>query len=62
MTAIAVAGTVRARAIAAGAEAWLEGLPDLVASFERDWAMTVGRGAEVLTLTPGPSPTAEGEG
>jgi len=34
---------VRKRAIAAGAEAWLEGLPALVEAIERGWSIEVGR-------------------
>ena len=34
---------VRNKAIAAGAEAWLEHLPELIAAIERDWHITVGR-------------------
>jgi streptomycin 6-kinase len=38
-----VPATVRAKALAAGAHAWLAALPALVADLERDWSMTVGR-------------------
>lgn len=34
---------VRKRAIAAGAEAWLDGLPALVEAIERGWSIEVGR-------------------
>jgi streptomycin 6-kinase len=34
---------VRAKAVAAGAQSWLDGLPSLVARFARDWSLTVGR-------------------
>lgn len=34
---------VRNRALAAGAEAWLDGLPELVAELEREWELRVGR-------------------
>jgi streptomycin 6-kinase len=39
---------VRAKAMTAGAGRWLEDLPSLIASLERQWSMTVGR-----TLTGG---------
>jgi streptomycin 6-kinase len=32
---------VRNRAIAEGAQAWLDGLPELLAELEREWAMTI---------------------
>jgi streptomycin 6-kinase len=41
--AIAVSEATRKRAIAAGAGAWLEKLPGLVASLEAEWTITVGR-------------------
>jgi streptomycin 6-kinase len=34
---------VRRRALAAGAAAWLDELPSLIADLEREWAITVGR-------------------
>jgi streptomycin 6-kinase len=34
---------VRNKAEAVGAEAWVDDLPDLIASFEREWSITVGR-------------------
>ena len=34
---------VRNKALAAGAERWLDDLPGLIASLERDWRITVGR-------------------
>jgi streptomycin 6-kinase len=34
---------VRDKALAAGALAWLDGLPELVAGLEREWAIVVGR-------------------
>ena len=34
---------VRNKALAAGAAAWLDELPGLIASLERDWQITVGR-------------------
>lgn len=40
---IAVPEVVRNKALAAGAEPWLDELPALVASLEREWAITVGR-------------------
>jgi streptomycin 6-kinase len=43
MGVIEVPKVVRRKAIAAGAEAWLEGLPDLVADLEAEWEITVGR-------------------
>ncbi|MDX6319651.1 MAG: streptomycin 6-kinase, partial [Nocardioidaceae bacterium] len=33
---------VRRKALNAGAERWLDDLPDLVAGLERDWSITVG--------------------
>lgn len=44
-----VPGTVREKARAAGAQAWLIGLPSLIAGLERDWSMTVGRAYEDAT-------------
>lgn len=38
-----VPGTVRAKAVAAGAGQWLDDLPSLVADLERDWSIVVGR-------------------
>lgn len=40
---IDVPGVVRAKADAAGAPDWVDGLPALVAGLERDWSITVGR-------------------
>jgi streptomycin 6-kinase len=40
---IEVPPVVRAKAEAAGAHAWLDGLPALVAGLERDWQITTGR-------------------
>ena len=34
---------VRAKALAAGADAWLAGLPGLIAALSREWSITVGR-------------------
>jgi streptomycin 6-kinase len=34
---------VRNEAVAAGAQWWLDGLPDLIGGLERDWSMRVGR-------------------
>ncbi len=39
---MAVPAVVRNKALAAGAESWLRGLPDLVASLQREWSVTVG--------------------
>jgi streptomycin 6-kinase len=39
----AVPDAVRAKAVAAGADGWLDELPDIVAGLERDWGITVGR-------------------
>jgi streptomycin 6-kinase len=39
---VEVPETVRAFALAAGADDWLAGLPDLVARLERDWRIAVG--------------------
>ncbi len=36
--------TVRRKALVADASSWLAGLPAVVASLERDWSITVGRG------------------
>jgi streptomycin 6-kinase len=38
-----VPGVVRNRAVAAGAEAWLDDLPGLLAGLARDWGLAVGR-------------------
>lgn len=40
---IDVPDPVRAKAIAAGADAWLAGLPDLIADLSRQWSIAVGR-------------------
>lgn len=40
---IEVPAVVRNKAVAAGAERWLDELPALVASLEREWGITVGR-------------------
>jgi streptomycin 6-kinase len=40
---IEVSAVVRNKARSAGAEDWLEGLPELVASLEADWSVAVGR-------------------
>ena len=40
---LTVPGAVQAKAVAAGAAGWLDGLPGLVAGLERDWDITVGR-------------------
>jgi streptomycin 6-kinase len=40
---IEVPDVVRRKALVAGAEAWLDEIPSLVARFERDWELTVGR-------------------
>ncbi len=39
----AVPPAVRSKALVHGAHRWLEDLPSLVAGFERDWSVTVGR-------------------
>jgi streptomycin 6-kinase len=39
---MAVPAVVRSKALAAGAESWLRGLPDLVVSLEREWSVTAG--------------------
>ena len=39
---IELPAVVRNKAIAAGAEWWIDALPEIVASLERDWAITVG--------------------
>src|SRR5207244_3088885 len=38
----AVPAVVRGKALAFGAGQWLRDLPDLIASLERDWSITVG--------------------
>ena len=43
---ITVRDVVRNKALAAGAGEWLRDLPDLVASLERDWSISVGRAYE----------------
>lgn len=40
---------VRNKALAHGAEAWLDGLPTLVSDLERDWGLSVGRVFESAT-------------
>jgi hypothetical protein len=40
---VRVPETVRAKAVAAGAQQWLRDLPSLVAGLELDWSITVGR-------------------
>ena len=40
---IEVPALVRNKAVAAGAEEWIERLPALVSSLEADWSITVGR-------------------
>ena len=40
---MAVPAVVRNKALAAGADSWLRGLPDLVAVLEQEWAVIVGR-------------------
>jgi streptomycin 6-kinase len=40
---IAVPDVVRNKAVLVGAAAWVDALPDLVASIERDWSIVVGR-------------------
>ena len=48
---------VRAKALAAGAHAWLAGLPRLVAGLEREWGLRLGKvydgGTEALVLAAG---------
>jgi streptomycin 6-kinase len=41
---LSIPGPVRALAEACGAEAWLDGLPALIARLEREWSITVGAG------------------
>jgi len=38
-----LSAVVRAKALAAGAAQWIDDLPELVASLERDWSIVVGR-------------------
>jgi streptomycin 6-kinase len=40
---VLVPEVVRNKALAAGATAWLDGLPGLIADLERDWGVTIGR-------------------
>ncbi len=40
---VEVPPVVRNKALAAGAEQWIDDLPDLVASLEREWSIAVGR-------------------
>jgi streptomycin 6-kinase len=58
-----IPAVVRNKALAAGAGSWLDELPGLIASLERDWRITVGRPfpdateafvAEALPASPGP--------
>lgn len=55
---IDVPGPVREKALAAGADGWLAGLPDLVADLAREWGLTIGRtfpdGTESLVVEAGP--------
>ena len=44
---IEVPSVVRNKALAAGAEDWLEQLPGLVSSLEADWSIAVGLTYEV---------------
>jgi streptomycin 6-kinase len=39
---VEVGAVVREKALANGAEAWLENLPGLIAELERDWSLTIG--------------------
>jgi hypothetical protein len=41
---------VRNKAMAAGAAHWIDDLPHLIASVERDWQLTVGRPWNVRPL------------
>src|SRR5256714_459312 len=43
LVAVLVPEVVRNKALAAGATAWLDGLPGLIADLERDWGIAVGR-------------------
>ncbi len=43
MTALDIPETVRKRALVLGAEAWVAGLPQLIAEIEREWSIEVGR-------------------
>lgn len=56
MTTVRVPETVRATVRAAGADAWLAGLPALIERLERDWDIAVGPGyedaTELLTADP----------
>jgi streptomycin 6-kinase len=40
---VSIPDVVRNRALAAGAARWLDDLPGLIASLERDWQITVGQ-------------------
>jgi streptomycin 6-kinase len=46
---IELPATVRTKALQAGAEDWVGGLPELVAGLERDWGITVGRAFDAAT-------------
>jgi streptomycin 6-kinase len=52
-----IPAVVRAKALAAGADRWLEALPDVVAACEREWSIRVGRvlegGTESLVAEAG---------
>ncbi len=43
MRVVEVGDVVREKALAVGAEAWLDDLPGLIADLERDWEVTVGK-------------------
>jgi len=49
MGVVTVPDVVRSKALAVGAEAWLDALPALVADIERDWSLTVGRAYQDAT-------------
>ena len=40
---------VRNRAVAAGATAWLDALPELIATLEREWTINIGDAYEAAT-------------
>jgi streptomycin 6-kinase len=46
---LSVPAVVRNKALVAGATRWIEDLPELIASLERDWRIAVGRPFEGAT-------------
>jgi streptomycin 6-kinase len=49
---VSIPAVVRNKALAVGAARWLEELPGLITSLERDWRITVGRPFPDATEAP----------